>query len=93
MSGMGWVSIALGIAIHCLYIASQVFFKVIIQRCHDFMALTVSCILFCMHAECSQRRCICLLVYLEQHETLCDFSRVHCEQLRILLRHANNALL
>jgi hypothetical protein len=37
--------------------------------------------------------CLCLLVYLEQHETLCDFSRVHCEQLRILLRHANNALL
>ena len=41
--GTGWVSIALGIAIHCLYIASQAFIKVIIQRGHDFTALTVSC--------------------------------------------------
>ncbi len=40
---MGWVSIALGTAIHCLYIACQVFIKVIIQWGHDFMALTVSC--------------------------------------------------
>ena len=81
---------------HTLFIfASQVFIKVIKQRGHDFTALTVSCILFCMQTALkdvqfaawftlsSMRRCVTSAGSIESSSGyFCAMRTTHCSEHR-----------